>query len=41
MAANPNVYGTLLIGNGCEVMQAEAVEKAILEKTCKPVERCV
>lgn len=41
MAANPNVYGTLLIGNGCEVMQAEAVEKAILEKTCKPVEKLV
>ncbi|MDD3415626.1 MAG: UxaA family hydrolase [Lachnospiraceae bacterium] len=37
VAANPNVYGTIIIGNGCEVIQAADLKKAIVEKTCKPV----
>lgn len=41
IAANPNVYGTILIGNGCEVMQASILEKEIRKKTCKPLETLV
>ena len=38
IAANPNVYGTILIGNGCEVIQAADLEKEIRNKTSKPLE---
>lgn len=37
-AANPNIYGTLVIGLGCETAQADIVVKAIKEKTNKPLE---
>lgn len=37
-AANPNVYGTIVIGNGCEVVQASLLAEKIREKTCKPLE---
>ena len=38
VAANPNVYGTIVIGNGCEVVQASLLAEKIREKTCKPLE---
>lgn len=38
LAANPNVYGTILVGNGCEVVQAHILAKEIRRKTCKPLE---
>ncbi len=38
LAANPNVYGTVLVGNGCEVVQASLLAEKIREKTCKPLE---
>lgn len=38
LAANPNVYGTILVGNGCEVVQASLLADKIREKTCKPLE---
>lgn len=38
LAANPNVYGTVLVGNGCEVVQASLLAERIREKTCKPLE---
>lgn len=37
IAANPNVFGTIIIGNGCEVIQASKLEEKIREKTCKPL----
>ena len=37
IAANPNVYGTIIIGNGCEVIQADALYKEIQRKTNKPL----
>lgn len=37
IAANPNVYGTILIGNGCEVIQAAKLEEAIRARTSKPL----
>lgn len=38
LAANPNIYGTVLVGNGCEVVQASLLADKIREKTCKPLE---
>lgn len=38
LAANPNVYGTILVGNGCEVVQASLLADKIREKTCKPLD---
>lgn len=38
IAANPNIYGTVLVGNGCEVVQASLLAEKIREKTCKPLE---
>lgn len=37
-AANPNVYGTVLIGLGCESNSAESMKEIILSKTNKPLE---
>lgn len=37
-AANPNVYGTILIGLGCESNSAAAMKNIIQEKTNKPLE---
>ena len=37
-AANPNVYGTILIGNGCEVVQAELLAEEIRKKTNKELQ---
>ena len=36
-AANPNVYGTVLIGLGCEEHQVRLVAQAIRERTNKPL----
>lgn len=36
-AANPNVYGTVLIGLGCEEHQTHLVEAEIKERTNKPL----
>ncbi|MBR5318636.1 MAG: UxaA family hydrolase [Peptococcaceae bacterium] len=38
LAANPNVYGVLLVGLGCEQLQWEIVKEAIRLQTDKPVE---
>lgn len=38
MAANPNVYGVLLVGLGCEQMHWRMVKEAIRLQTQKPVE---
>lgn len=38
LAANPNIYGTILVGNGCEVVQASLLADKIRHKTCKPLE---
>lgn len=38
IAANPNIYGTVLVGNGCEVVQASLLAEEIRKKTCKPLE---
>lgn len=32
IAANPNIYGTVLVGNGCEVVQASLLENEIRKK---------
>ena len=40
-AANPNVYGTVVIGNNCEAVQASILVDKIKEKTNKPVESVV
>lgn len=37
IAANPNIYATVLIGNGCEVVQASLLEQEIRKKTNKPL----
>lgn len=37
MAANPNVYGTIVVSLGCENCQMDLVVKAIQERTNKPV----
>ena len=41
LAANPNVYGTILIGNGCETAEPHMVKKIIEERTNKPLELIV
>lgn len=38
MAANPNVYGIVVISLGCENCQMDLVTKAIRERTNKPME---
>lgn len=38
MAANPNVYGTVVISLGCENCQMDLVTEAIRERTNKPME---
>lgn len=38
MAANPNVYGTILISLGCENCQMKLVKEAIRERSNKPLE---
>ncbi len=40
-AANPNVYGTVIISLGCEICQMDRVEQAILERTNKPLVKFV
>lgn len=37
-AANPNVYGTVMIGLGCETCQPDIVEEEIRKRTNKPLE---
>ncbi len=41
LAANPNVYGTVLIGNGCETAQIDLVIERMKRKTNKPYARVV
>ncbi len=41
LAANPNVYGTVIIGNNCEGVQASLLAEKIREKTNKPLETVV
>ena len=38
LAANPNVFGTLMIGLGCELNQIEKMSEIIRSKTNKPLE---
>lgn len=38
LASNPNVYGTILIGLGCENAQPQEMKELILSKTNKPLE---
>ena len=38
LAANPNVFGTLMIGLGCELNQMEDMSEIIRSKTNKPLE---
>jgi altronate dehydratase large subunit len=38
MGANPNVYGVVVLGLGCETLQAMKIASAIKKKTGKPVE---
>ncbi|QAT50090.1 altronate dehydratase [Caproiciproducens sp. NJN-50] len=41
MAANPNVYGTVVISLGCETCQMDLVTEEIRKRTNKPLERFV
>ena len=41
LAANPNVYGTVLIGLGCENAQPNDMEELIRSKTNKPLKKFV
>ncbi|EIW20275.1 MULTISPECIES: UxaA family hydrolase [Pelosinus] len=41
LAANPNVYGTVLIGLGCENAQAKDMGKLIRSKTNKPLKTLI
>jgi len=41
LAANPNVYGTVLIGLGCENAQPNDMEALIRSKTNKPLKKLV
>lgn len=41
MAANPNIYGTVIISLGCENCQIDLVEAAIRERTNKPIAKFV
>ncbi len=40
-AANPNIYGTVVVGNTCEIVQADLLIERIKELTNKPVEKVV
>ena len=40
-AANPNVYGTVVVSLGCENCQMDLVVKAIQERTCKPLKQVI
>ena len=40
-AANPNVYGTIVVGLGCETCQVELIEEEIKKRTNKPLETLV
>lgn len=40
-AANPNVYGTVIISLGCENCQMDLVEAAIKERTNKPIKKVI
>jgi altronate dehydratase large subunit len=41
MAANPNVYGTIVVSLGCENCQMDLVVQAIKERTNKPIEQFI
>lgn len=41
MAANPNVYGTIVVSLGCENCQMDLVVKAIQERTNKPLKQFI
>ena len=41
MAANPNVYGTIVVSLGCENCQMDLVADAISERTNKPLEKFI
>lgn len=40
-AANPNIYGTVIISLGCENCQMDLVEDAILKRTNKPIRKVI
>ncbi len=40
-AANPNIYGTIVVSLGCENCQMDLVVKAIKERTNKPMEQFI
>lgn len=40
-AANPNVFGTVIISLGCENCQMDLVEAAILQRTNKPLKKVI
>ena len=40
-AANPNVYGTVVVSLGCENCQMDLVVKAIRERTNKPLKQVI
>ncbi|MDR1773671.1 MAG: UxaA family hydrolase [Clostridioides sp.] len=40
-AANPNIYGTVIVSLGCENCQNDLVEEAIKQKTNKPIKKLV
>ncbi len=40
-AANPNIFGTLVVGLGCELNPADDMIRQMLAKTNKPVEKLV
>lgn len=40
-ASNPNVYGTIVVGLGCETCQSEMVVEEIKKRTDKPLESLV
>ena len=41
MAANPNVYGTIVVSLGCENCQMDLVVQAIKDRTNKPIEQFI
>lgn len=40
-AANPNIYGTVIVALGCENCQMDLVVKAIKERTNKPIKQVI
>ena len=40
-AANPNIYGTVVVSLGCENCQMDLVVKAIQERTNKPIKQVI